>query len=186
MASASPDVEEQLRTLDIKIGMLKREYEQYFLGTRPREPSMLRGEVQKIVVILTNTAFNNTALKFRFSSLCSRYQALRRQWDENLRKIEAGTYERHRFKAALRKPGAGAHASANPDAVSQQSDDLFQNYMDTRLACGQDVKAISREKLESVINKQRAKLREKFGDDSGFSFKVAVKDGRATLKAIRS
>ena len=184
MASASPDVAEQLRTLDIKIGMLKRESEQYCLGPRPREPSMLRGEVQKIVVILTNTAFNNTALKFRFSSLCSRYQALRRQWDENLRKIEAGTYQRHRFKAGLRSGPSAPTGSGG--APAPQPDDLFQSYMDARLACGQDVKAISREKLDQVINKQRAKLREKFGDDSGFRFKVAVKDGRATLKAVRS
>ena len=63
------EVEEQLRTLDFKIGQLKRDYEQYFLGTRPREPVMLAGEVKKLVVVLTQTPFNNTALKFRFSSL---------------------------------------------------------------------------------------------------------------------
>jgi len=171
--------------LDFKLNQLKREYDQYFLGTRPREPVLLRGEVQKLVVLLTNTPFQNTALKFRFSSLCSKYQAQRRQWDENLRKIEAGTYERHRFKAKLRNPGTATAASA-PTTPAPKSDELFQSYVDARLACGQDVKKLSQEKLEGVIEKQRAKLQEKFGDDANFRFKVAVEDGRAKLKAVRA
>jgi hypothetical protein len=182
---ASSDVDEQLRALEFKLGQLKRDYDQYFLGTRPREPVLLRSEVQKLVVVLTNTPFQNTALKFRFTSLCSRYQAQRRQWDETLRKIEAGTYERHRFKAGLRSRGASA-PPLDSAAAGPKGDELFQSYLDARLACGQDVKAISKEKLEGVIEKQRAKLKEKFGADADFRFKVAVEDGRAKLKAVRS
>jgi hypothetical protein len=183
---ASSDVEEQLRALDFKLGQLKRDYDQYFLGTRPREPVLLRSEVQKLVVMLTNTPFQNTALKFRFNSLCSRYQAQRRQWDETLRKIEAGTYERHRFKAGLRSKGASSAPPPDSGAARPKGDELFQSYVDARLACGQDVKAISKEKLEGVIEKQRAKLQEKFGADANFRFKVAVEDGRAKLKAVRA
>ena len=186
---ASSDVEEQLQTLDIKLGQLKREYDQYFLGTRPREPVLLRGDVQKLVVVLTNTPFNNTALKFRFSSLCSRYQAQRRQWDENLRKIEQGTYERHRFKADLREKGRPTAAQGPPgvDASSRSGgDELYQSYVDARLACGQEVKSLSKEKLQGVISAQRKKLAEKYGSDASFRFKVAVEDGRAKLKAVRA
>lgn len=181
---ASSDVEEQLRMLDFKLGQLKRDYDQYFLGTRPREPVILRSEVQKMVVLLTNTPFQNTALKFRFSSLCSRYQAQRRQWDDTLRKIQEGTYERHRFKAGLRQKSSATPPPAS-GAAPHKGDDLFQSYLDARLACGQDVRALSKEKLEGVIEKQRAVLQKKFGPDASFRFKVSVEDGRAKLKAVR-
>ena len=101
ISTQTPETEDELRDLDRKIKQLKLDYERYFLGTRPREPFLLRSDVQKIMAILSNTAIQNTALRFKFSSICSRYQALKRQWDETLRKIEAGTYARHKFKAGI-------------------------------------------------------------------------------------
>jgi len=181
---ASKDLEETLQTLDHKLIQLKREYEQYFLGTRPREPGLLRGEVSKIVVILSNQPIQNTGLRFRFSSLCSRYQAFKRQWDETLRKIEAGTYERHQFKAKLHRPGA-ARRRQKSGASHAPQEDFFQSYVDARLACGQDVKGLTRDKLEGVLDQQRTQLREKFGDDSKFNFRVAVENGKVKLKATR-
>ena len=51
----------------------------------------------------------NTALRFKFGSICSRYQAFKRQWNEVLRQIEAGTYARedaeHFVRAAARALG---------------------------------------------------------------------------------
>ena len=180
---ASEAVDEQLRSLDYKLGQLRREYEQYFLGTRPREPVLLRGEVQKLVITLTNQPFQNTALKFRFASLCSRYQAFRRQWDETLRKIEAGTYERHSFKARIRQGRPPTTATGGGETPA--SDELYRSLVDARMACGQEVKSLSREKLDQVISRQRAELRERFGSDTDFRFRVAVENGRAKIKATR-
>jgi hypothetical protein len=179
------DVEESIQQLDIKIGQLRRDYDQYFLGTRPREPVLLRGEVQKLIVVLTNHAIQNTGLRFKFSSICARYQAFKRQWDETLRKIEAGTYERHRFKAKLHGPSDAPPPAAATSAKKAPKDDLFQSYVDARLACGQNVKGLTRDKLEGVIERQRAQLREKYGGDASFSFRVAVEKGKVRLKATR-
>ena len=181
---ASEAIDEELRMLEFKLTQLKRDYDQYFLGNRPREPVQLRSEVNKAVVELTNTAIKNTASRFKFTSICSRYQAFRRQWDETLRKIEAGTYERHRFKAKLHEqdpvaapPPAGGSAAPNTD--------LFESYVEARRACGENVKGLTREKLEGVIDQQRAALREKFGADAQFRFRVQIEDGKARLKASR-
>ena len=185
MAAATDSIEEDIRILDFKLGQLKRDYDQYFLGTRPREPAQLRSEVNKLVIILTNTAIQNTALRFRFSSICSRFQAFRRQWDDTLRKIEQGTYERHRFKAKIHDQGRTAAPAAESGQPAPGADDLYQAYVDARLACGQSVKGISREKLEGVIDKQRAQLRERYGDDTRFRFRVAVENGKVKVKASR-
>ena len=110
-------IEEDFKILETKMLQLKLDYDQYFLGSRPREPVMLRGEVQKLIALYSNQAIQNTAMRFKFGSICSRYQAFKRQWNEVLRQIEAGTYSRHRFKADLhererrRRRGRAAEAA---------------------------------------------------------------------------
>ncbi len=177
------EIEETLHELDRKVKQLKLDYEQYFLGTRPREPVLLRGDVDKIVVILSNTPIQNTALRFRYNSLCSRYQALKRQWNETLRQMEQGTYKRHRFKADLHERERQSHE--HPGRTGGAAPDIFAEYRDARLACGQGVKTLSRPKLEAMLEKQRAQLRERFGKDANFKFRVVVEDGKAKLKASR-
>ncbi len=174
--------EEDLRILDIKIKQLKLDYERYFLGTRPREPAMARGEVEKTIIMYSNQAIQNTALRFKFSSINSRYQAFKRQWTDTLRKIEQGTYTRHRFKADLHNNDRGAVDAGAPPASADDS--LFEKYRDARLACGKNVKSMSHQKFEEMIDKQRKKLRERYGDAS-FRFRVVVEQGKVKLKASR-
>ena len=181
-------IEEELRLLDFKLAQLKRDYDQYFLGNRPREPVQLRGEINKAVIKLMNTAIKNTAARFKFSSVCSRFQAYRRQWDETLRQIEAGTYERHRFKVKLhaRAPeDSAASPIAAPRSAPAAGDDLYQRYVDARLACGESVKGLTRDKLDKIVQKQRAELSAKYGEDAEFRFQVKVEDGKVRLKATR-
>lgn len=189
--ATTADIAEELVVLDNKLKQLKFEYEQYFMGTRPREPVLLRGDVQKIVAKYSNTGIQNTALRFKFNNLCSRLFAMRRQWDETLRKIEAGTYQRHVFKANLRDRERGV---AKPEAVdaplradapnetTEGSTDLFDAYCKAKGACGEDVSALSREKLAQTLAKQRDAIRAKTGC-AEVRFRVVVEGGKAKLKA---
>jgi len=196
-----PD-EEELRTLDLKLKQLKLDYDRYFLGSRPREPVLLRGEVEKLVAIYSNQPIPNIALRFRFSSLCSRYQAQKRHWSETLRQIEQGTYSRHRFRADLHQRGrAGADAAdaaapapapapaaqpaPKPGAAGAAGrDPLFEEYRAARRHCGQD-DSVTPAALERVLAQQREALRQKFGD-AEVRFRVVVEDGRAKIKASRA
>lgn len=188
--TTTADVAEELVTLDIKLKQLKFEYEQYFIGSRPREPVLTRADVQKLVVKYSNTGIQNTALRFKFNNLCSRFFAMRRQWDETLRKIEAGTYERHVFKAKLHERERGidesaspAHAAApNANETTEGGTDLFEAYRNARSACGEDLKSLSRDKLDRLVEKQCAALKAKFGCDD-VRFRVVVEAGKARLKA---
>jgi hypothetical protein len=185
---ATGAIEDDLRMLEFKLTQLKRDYDQYFLGNRPREPVQLRGEVNKAVIELTNTAIKNTASRFKFSSICSRYQAFRRQWDETLRKIEAGTYERHRFKAKLHEKQSGLPPFAvSPPAEEARAaaPDLYEAYVDARITCGESVKGLTREKLDAILDQQRAALRSKFGEGAEFRFRVQIENGTTRLKASR-
>ncbi len=182
---ADPEsISDDLKVLDAKLNQLKREYEQYFLGTRPREPVLLAGEVRKLIAIQTNNPFPNTALKFKFSSICSRYQAFNRQWQDTLRKIEQGTYVRHRFKADLHEREARPAAAA-PDGSRADDPGIYAAYVEARQACGQDVKSLSPAKLQAILREQEKSLRARYGD-ADIRFRVVVEDGKAKLKASRS
>ena len=179
-----PD-EEELRVLDHKLKQLKLDYDRYFLGTRAREPVLLRGEVDKLIAIYSNQAIRNSALRFRFSSLCSRYQAQKRQWCEIAHQIELGTYRRHRFKAALHARERAATDAQTPALPTDPPGrGLFEEYRAARESCGQETRNLTPAGLERVISEQREALRARFGDTE-FRFRVVIEDGRAKIKASR-
>ena len=189
----SENLEDELRLLEVKLKQLKLDYEAYFAGIRPREPSQTRSEVQKAIIIQQQTPIRNTALRFKFNSINSRFQAWKRQWDSINREIDAGTYKRHRFKADLKdrqrdhaKQSAALRAEAAGAAPNSGGGDglekLLQSYRKAAQSCGQDAAAMSRQKLETVIRKQEAALRKQLGCER-VSFRVVVQDGRVKLKA---
>jgi len=184
-------IDEDLQILENKVKQLKLDYEQYFLGSRPREPIQLRTDVQKQVLVHSNTPIKNTAARFRFNSINSRFQAFKRQWDLTLRQIEAGTYTRHLFKAKLHEKQRGietgpgsrtARSGAGAGSGSGSKEELFETYRDAAMACGQSVKGLTREKLQSVIDRQGSALRKKLGCDD-VNFRVVVEKGKVKLKA---
>ena len=177
------ETSDELVQLDIKIGQLKNDYEQYFLGTRPREPLQARAAVDKIVARRMSAPSQNTAERFKFSSLCQRLQAHKRQWSEILRKMEAGTYQRHKFKARLHEQAREEKpARAQPGSPAQDAPDLFASYIDAARSCGQDVSKLTRKQLDAVVAKQGAALRSKLGCEN-VDFHVIVRNGKVKLKA---
>lgn len=187
MAEFGTHVDEDLQQLDIKLKQLKNEYEQYFLGSRKREPNQLRGEVNRMFNYYSNVPIQNTGLRFKFNNLRARFFSFRRHWDATLRKIEEGRYERHLFKADLRersaaptRPGRGS-PEADP-GTDEPRGELFESYRAARQACGQDTKGLTPDKLEQLLARQEASIRKRYGCD-GVRFRVVVEDGKAKLKA---
>lgn len=195
VAQLGTSIEDDLQLLDIRVKQLKNEYDQYFLGSRKREPQLLRGEVQRIVTYYSNISIKNTAQRFRFNNLRARFFTFRRMWDDTLRKIEDGRYERHLFKANLRdrerneadqqteekeirEDAAGESTTGRPGA----GDQLFDHYVAARKKAGQGTEGVSRQKLDAAVKKQSAALKSKYGVEK-VRFKVVVEDGKAKLKA---
>jgi hypothetical protein len=189
VAESSEVIAEELRVFDTKLKQLSFQYEQYFLGSRPREPIQLRSEVQKIVSRYSNVGIQNTSLRFKFNNLCARFFTLRRHWDEVLRKIEQGTYERQIFRANLRERSSGSEEpqGERPAAGSQQdcgegAGDLFDSYVEARSSCGEDVAGLTRERLDQIVASQTLAIQERYGCEE-VRFRVVVEQGRAKLKA---
>jgi hypothetical protein len=186
MAQIGVDVDEDLTLLDTKLKQCRNEYEQYFLGTRKREPVLTRGEVTKLVSYYANISLRNTAQRFRFNNLRARFFSFRRHWDTTCRKIEEGRYERQIFREKHRQREAGA-AAARPRRPRKGGEagadgDLFEQYRAARAACGQEVEGVTREKLEKTLRQQETAIRERTGC-AEVRFRVVVEDGRPKLKA---
>lgn len=183
MAQFGVDVVEDLQLLDVKLKQLKNEYEQYFMGSRQREPHLLRGEVQKMVAYYANVPIRNTGYRFKFNNLRARFFSFRRHWDRILREIEEGRYERHLFKAKLRE-GDQTHQSRSPGSSrsdDEKPEDLFDSYVSARAACGQSTSGITRKKLDALMEKQAAQASAKLGCRE-VKFRVVVEKGKAKLK----
>jgi hypothetical protein len=181
--------EDDLQALENKLKALKLDYEQYFLGSRPREPAQARSEVQKLFTIYTNTPIQNTALRFRFNSLCARYFALRRQWDLVLRQIEEGTYSRHVFKANLheraRSTMSTLPAAPAPPAsaeVTPNFQEVYEAYLAACRSTGEDTRSLTQERLSKVLKGQAETIRKQYGCED-VRFRVVVEGGKARLKA---
>jgi hypothetical protein len=196
MAEFGSNIDEDLQVLDARVKQLRLDYEQYFLGSRPRVPSQLRGEVQKMIAYYANVPIQNTALRFRFNNLRARYFSFRRHWDETVRKIEDGSYERNVFKANLherereklrsKRGGAGAAAAGGAPAVAEaapagEPPALFREYVEARQRCGL-AGAVTPDQFERQLRTQETAIREKTGCQS-VRFRVVVEDGKAKLKA---
>jgi len=174
--------DEDLELLSRKLMTLKLSYDQYFLGSRPREPVMEASEVSKLVVVYSNEAIKNTAQRFKFNSIVSRYQAFKRQWTDTLRKIEDGTYARHQFKAKIHeRPDQPAEATTRPP---QDRSEIYAAFVEARKACGQSTSNLTTAKLNDLLDRQEHELRKRYGDTQ-IRFKVVVENGKAKLTATR-
>ena len=179
---------EELRAIDMKLKTLKRDYEHYFLGSRPREPANLRAELQKTMIRLQSGTIKNTAERFRFNSLNQQFVTYKRLWDETLRKMEAGTYKRQVFKANLRDRERGLDPEtpqAPPKIAEKQSsdtEDIFANYVKAAESCGQNTSGLTPAKLQGAIDKKANAIKEKLGVKD-LTFRVEVVDGKVKLKA---
>jgi hypothetical protein len=144
--------------------------------------------VQKIISYYANVPIRNTGHRFKFNNLRARFFSFRRHWDDTLRKIEDGRYDKHRFQAELhdRERGLAEAATEKPPpeapGPSGELDRLFRAWIDAREATGQGSAGLSRERLAEQLEQQAATLRQRFGV-AEVRFRVVVEDGRAKLKA---
>ena len=189
MRNETTALTEELRMIDLKLKTLRRDYEQYFLGSRPREPSNARAEIQKVMIRLSNGVIKNTAERFKFQTINQMFLTHKRHWDDTLRKIENGTYKRHVFKANLHdREREAAKDSPPPTSKAPVKDEgsseanIFDSYIEAAKSCGQSTKGLTPAKLQSVIDKQAAAIKKKMGAKD-VTFRVEVVDGKVKLKA---
>ncbi|VAV84182.1 hypothetical protein MNBD_DELTA01-803 [hydrothermal vent metagenome] len=176
-------MDEEIFGLEAKIIRLKANYEQYFQRVLKREPIKLRKEVEQTILHYTGVPINNTSLKFKFSTLSSRFTTYKQYWRRTLRMIEEGTYQRRAegggatLKAELPAEKPPTKATAPPEEAKLK--DAFDKYLSSRKDCGESTKGVTFEKFQKNITSKQKKL-----GMEGKAVKVFVKDGKTKVAFI--
>ncbi|HEX7088431.1 MAG TPA: hypothetical protein VF198_18880 [Vicinamibacterales bacterium] len=83
-------IDRDLQLLESELRRLEAEYNMYFAGRLPRPPVETRRRVQTLVRTLDRQSISNYGVRFRFTTLQSRFQSLCDLWDRGLRAREEG------------------------------------------------------------------------------------------------
>ncbi len=191
------EFDRQLRELEAELRKLEVEYNLFFAGRLPKLPWETRARVEALVKRYDRLQIQNTAERFRFQGLQSRFSAFCELWERNLRTRE-GTRPGARRGGGEPPPPPSRSAADDPPvdidapppprpAVTSLRDPLAEPekvralYDQLAAARRQAGEAeVPFDRFQDVVKAQMAKLSR---DGGGVVFKVATKDGRVAFTA---
>ena len=189
---SATNVEYDLTRLELELKQLETEYTMYFAGRLTKPPWDTRARVDAAVKKLDRAPIKNTAVRFRFSTIQSRYAALVELWERNLRAKEegragplAGPAEPRAADsdAVARRADRVVHVSVVHDAKDETTlDTLYESLAEARRDVG--APEVPFQKFANVVTSEVERLRAAGSQD--VTFRVTIKDGKAHLTARSS
>jgi hypothetical protein len=185
----------ELAALEDALRNLNAQYDAFLYGSAPKPPLEIRRRIGQQIRRLGSAEADSSAERFRFTTLQSRYNAFCERWDRLQTEKEAG-----------RRPGVYGHFTrlpsdpiegldSRPNARSPVSvkgggatpgqdpvRDLFERYIAARKAAGEDDTALTFERFEERLARERDRLKSQVGD-AEIEFDVAERDGKIRLVA---
>jgi hypothetical protein len=190
--------------LEAELKRLEAEYNMFFAGRLPRLPWETRARVDALIKQYDRQHIPNTAQKFRFGTLQSRYAAFCDLWERALKAREEGRPHRGARGGGAAAPPAPAMPAAasgaeraaqkepkeprprvvaaaaikDPAKDADRLKELYEQLSSARQKAGE--KPLPFDSFAKVVRAQVNKLG---GGASGVAFKVAVEGGKVTLTA---
>ncbi len=197
MAPPKSDWEKQMIHLDGEIRRLEAEFNMFFAGRLPRPPWETKTRVAALIKKHDNSYIRNTADRFRFESLQSRYQKFIELCDRQLTNRELGrpmfgaprrtegTQGAQRAQGAEAAPGAPGESvvSFGRAATDERVKELYDQLAAAKQQAGEA--PIAYDRVAALVKAQVSKFS---GDGNNVAFKIAMKDGKVslTVKAEKS
>ena len=186
---AADDVDRELQTLEAELKRLEAEYNMYFGGRLPRPPWETRKQVEMLVKRLDRAHISNYGVRFRFSTLQTRFTKFVELWDRGLRAKEEGrpgpfaygkkTEEEPKRAAKPRERQAYSTSMTDPVREVDKLRDLYHHLVDARREAGQE--EIPFHKFAELVRTQVNQLKQK--GSAEVAFRVALKDGKVAFTA---
>jgi hypothetical protein len=201
----------QMAQLDAEIRRLESEYNQYFAGRLPRPPWVTKNRVTALVKKFDNSYIQNTADRFRFEVLQTRFHKFLEMVERQMANRELGRVSMGKRPAPAAMPavnaagpgdaardakGAGqkAPAPAAQQAARAKADEHVIKFTKTEAGADARVKELYEQlaaakkqvgeqpvAYERVAALVKAQV-SKFADDgTNVAFKIALKDGKVSL-----
>jgi hypothetical protein len=191
VAAPTTEFDRQLRQLEAEIKKLEVEYNLFFAGRLPKLPWDTRARVEALVKQYDRMHIQNTAERFRFQGLQSRFSAFCELWERHLKTREGGRPgPRGRSappRAASPAPSVAATPAPSGPAVMALRDPatdadkvraLHERLNEARRQTGEA--EVPFERFAEVVRAQVSKLGKEGAD---VAFRIAVKSGRVTFTA---
>ena len=188
------EFDRQLRELEAEIKKLEIEYNLFFAGRLPKLPWETRARVEALVKRYDRLQIQNTAERFRFQGLQSRFSAFCELWERSLKAREgarpsmrgrggeppppAVRTPREPETSAAEPPRAVVTSLRDPATEAEKVRALYEQLREARRQSGES--DVPFERFQEVVRAQVSKL----GRDGGeVVFKVSTKDGRVAFTA---
>jgi len=168
-------IERELNLIEQSQRELEILYEQYFAGVEKREPVKAREGLAKRMRRFANRRIMQTDLRFRYQNLATRFHSYSGYWDRILRLMDEGRYVRQTHRVPPSQP------KEVPPAAVDEVDHLYRQLQEARQASKAEGMDLDRQQLATFLERQREKIREKFGDRE-VEFRVVTEDGKPKIK----
>ena len=196
MAPPTTEFDRQLRELEAEIKRLEVEYNLFFAGRLAKLPWDTRSRVEGLVKRYDRMHIQNTAERFRFQGLQSRFSAFCELWERHLKSREGGrpslrgrgsyTEPSPAPRAPVPDTTGGAPVQPRPAVMSLRDAEaegdkvraLHEQLNAARRQAGEG--DVPFERFQEVVRAQVSKLGK---DGTEVAFKVSVKDGRVAFTA---
>jgi len=186
--------ERELLVLEQSIKRLSAECDAFLYGSASKPPVEGRRHVEEMLRRLNASDSMSAAERYRFATLQGRFFSLVERWERLLLEKESGRrpglYGHFReasagTPAAPPTPNAGRSTSVQGERGGVPADpdrDLFERYVAAKKSRGEDVSGYRLEGFLEGLERERRKVREKFGS-ADVVFEVAEREGRVRLIA---
>jgi hypothetical protein len=177
----SSSIEADIARIESGIRQLKVQYDMFFAGGLPREPTELRTEVDRLIKRVSNLSIRKYAHRYRLNSLVSRYNAMSELWGKTMRSREEG--DRPRAQSEVRRAGRHevCHLSENGgDDIGLRR--LYREFSDARRRLDPESRGIPFDRFVHGVQSQARKLRQRAGCQD-VELRVEIREGSAHLKA---
>ena len=178
--------------LEAELKKLEAEYTMYFSGRLPRPPWETRARVDATVKRLDRMHIANYGVRFRFTTLQTRFNRSLDLWDRALRAREEGRQGPLSHMMPQKEPPKAAPVEdrilrvatfRDPVQEEEKVRELYKSFIEARKEVGQDRVEFAR--FAQLVSTQVRSIQAKGGKD--VAFRVAVQDGKVafTARAMR-
>ncbi len=169
-----------LNQLEQDLKQLEIDYERYFLNLEKRSPYQTRQKLALLMRKLLTYHIPQTDLRFRLTSISSRFHSYINYWDRIQRLIEEGKYDRH--NARLQRQTGSTQIPRKTDLARHRADPvdgLYSQLVDVHQSCG--IRPPNKDQVVRFLAKQERAIKQKFGDRP-LEFRVNVEAGKTMVK----
>ena len=190
--------ERELQLLERAIQRANAEYDAFLFGAATKPPLETKKTVEEMIRRLSAVEPDSAADRYRFNTLQGRYVACCERWERLQSEKESGrrpgvhsafARESRQASTALpasrptrSAPNAAGASSVSSGKASVQEQVLFERYLAAKRSRGEDMAGYDLSRFIEGLNRERAKLKERFGDVA-VEFDVTDRDGRVRLIA---